>query len=107
MFGARTASENVPRKAKESTGAQIRLAFQVVVWPIVAQADPRGPLGRHEGLPAYQETARQVARRHDAELVDLVPLVEGRAGLFIDDVHMSPRGYRRVANAVAEAIPAE
>ena len=35
MFGARTASETVARKAIESTGAQMRLDFQVTVWPIV------------------------------------------------------------------------
>jgi lysophospholipase L1-like esterase len=103
---------NAMAVARQCRERGVRLVL--VVWPIVAQTDPAGPLGRHTTLLTYQGLLREVVRKFAAppmiegggqpdggvQLVDLVPLVEGRPALFIDDVHMNPRGYRRVARAV-------
>jgi lysophospholipase L1-like esterase len=69
----------------------------IVAWPVRQQA-----LGALDVTVAeYQDLARQVARERDIAFVDLVDVVRGRPDLFIDVVHMSPRGYGIVAEQIA------
>ena len=69
----------------------------IVAWPVRRQA-----LGAADVTVAeYQGIARRVARERDVPFVDLVDAVRGRPDLFIDVVHMSPRGYGIVAQQIA------
>ncbi len=77
----------------------------IVVWPLRSQAGPDGSQSEVERVVRlYQDTARAVARRTDAPLVDLVEALRGREALFIDSVHLGPEGYGLVAERVAEAL---
>lgn len=78
----------------------------IVVWPLRSQAG--GPPSRNsikdERVPEYQQAARAVARGQRVPTVDLVPVVIDRPGLFLDSVHMKPKGYGVVAEQIAERI---
>lgn len=61
-------------------------------------------------LPAWQQAVRQVAARHGAEVIELTPysleLEKHPDYLSADGFHPSAKGYRRVAEVVAEAVKA-
>jgi lysophospholipase L1-like esterase len=63
----------------------------------------------HSALQAINDRFRQVARGEGAVLVDLYSalLPDVNANVSIDGLHLTPLGYRRVAETVAAAIRAD
>ncbi len=57
-----------------------------------------------EGMRAYNEVIREVARAEGALLVDLEPVVPKDLRHFYDDVHTTALGNEVVAKAVVEAL---
>jgi lysophospholipase L1-like esterase len=109
--------------------AMIHLARARGVVPVVATfacaEDPHGPeperrqrlkyaldrmpeldLGSlEEGIELYREVTRKVAHEEGAPLVDLARLVPPDPALFMDTIHFSPRGERRMAEVLAAELP--
>ena len=82
----------------------------IVAWPLKSQAG--GLDGRTEvelTVERYQRAAAAAAAAQATPFVDLLPPLLGRADLFIDMVHLSPRGYgvvaERIARELAEHLP--
>jgi lysophospholipase L1-like esterase len=77
----------------------------ILAWPLETQA--RGQEGRTEvelTVERYQRGAATAAAAQAALFVDLLPPLQGRADLFIDMIHLSPRGYRVVAERIAREL---
>jgi lysophospholipase L1-like esterase len=82
----------------------------IVAWPLKSQVG--GLKGRTEvelTVERYQRAAAAAAAAQAAPFVDLGPPLLGRTDLFIDVVHLSPRGYgvvaERIARELAEHLP--
>ena len=55
----------------------------------------------------YLEVLESVAREHRVQIVDPLPSFRAHRGefLFMDDVHLTPRGHRLLASILADALP--
>ena len=75
-------------------------------WP---RADPGGIEIQRSALEFINDRLRQVARSEGAVLVDVFSalLPEVNANVSIDGLHLTPLGYRRVAETVFAAIRAD
>jgi lysophospholipase L1-like esterase len=76
----------------------------VVAWPLLEQLEPTPPTEVGEAVQRYQQAAARAAAEADAGFVDLLGPLSGRGELFVDVVHLGPRGYRVVAERIAEAL---
>jgi len=82
----------------------------IVAWPLKSQAAGLEEATEVERtVERYQRAAAAAAAAQEAAFVDLRPSLLGRADLFIDMVHLSPRGYgvvaERIARELAEHLP--
>lgn len=84
--------------------SQRGIAVVVLAWPVAPQSLPQNADPVTEIFVGYQRAARAVADEAGVAFVDLVATVAGRPALFIDHVHMTPKGYGLVAERIAERI---
>lgn len=76
----------------------------VVTWPTEAQAQQLYLRDRGLVIWRYQKRAKETAARLEAELIDLVPAMEGHGDDYIDAVHLNATGYERIAEALAARL---
>jgi lysophospholipase L1-like esterase len=57
-----------------------------------------------EGIEIYRGITRRVAREEHVPLVDLAAILSGDASLFVDTIHFSPEGERRMAQVLGDAL---
>jgi lysophospholipase L1-like esterase len=82
----------------------------IVAWPLRSQAGGLdGPPEVEATVERYQRAAAAAAAAQAVPFVDLRPPLAGREDLFVDMVHLSPRGYgvvaERIARELAEHLP--
>lgn len=79
----------------------------IVAWPLESQAaglEETTPVERT--IERYRRAAAAAAAEHAAAFVDLRPPLLGHPDLFIDMVHLNPRGYGLVAERIARELAA-
>jgi lysophospholipase L1-like esterase len=57
-----------------------------------------------EGIEIYRGITRRVAGEESVPLVDLATILSGDARLFVDTIHFSPEGERRMAQVLGDAL---
>jgi lysophospholipase L1-like esterase len=77
----------------------------IVAWPLKSQASGLEERTELElTVERYQRAAAAAAAAQATPFVDLEPPLLGRADLFIDMVHLNPRGYGVVAERIAREL---
>jgi lysophospholipase L1-like esterase len=106
QFGSRTPRvpleayiENMERILSEARSRGVEALF--LLWPMQAQVDSKTA----ERTP-HQEALRRFCNERRVPLVDLLEVFRksGDASWFIDTGHVDARGYRLVAESVAESL---
>jgi lysophospholipase L1-like esterase len=100
--------ESAVRGITELAGEARRRGARVFICTLAPGKPGRGEIPR-SALEAINERFRQIARSEGAVLVDLFNalLPEVNANVSIDGKHLTPLGYRRVAETVLAAIRAD
>ena len=91
--------QNLDAIGREAERLEARVVL--ILWACRGQMDAPAPV-----LRPHQRALMRFSEQHGLPLVNLIPVLRraGGSSLFIDNGHLTPKGYRLVAAAVAEVL---